>query len=101
MSDTKHTPLPWEMVRIGLTSAFGIFHHNGGEPTYVGAHGAYAYIAELDARLIVTSVNARPKVEELVKIALNVLWGGSGKYTLAELESKAREVEAALGGKAE
>ncbi len=61
------------------------------------------------AQLFVTSVNARPKVEELVKagksIVTEFLEMSSGiedtPYNVQRLETAIREVEAALGGKAE
>ncbi|KKM28142.1 hypothetical protein LCGC14_1567620 [marine sediment metagenome] len=97
MSEAKHTPLPWEVGRSGLTRAFTIFHRDTDGPTYVGAHGTYAQITEQNARLIVTSVNARPKVEELVTA---VIMADQGDLEQADRANKlAREVEAMLGGK--
>ena len=99
MSETKRTPLPLVMRR---DKWFLALHDSEGNPyVFVQDGDRPTFDHERIAEEIRTSVNARPKVEELVKIALNVLWGGSGEYSLAELESKAREVEAALGGKAE
>jgi hypothetical protein len=125
MSETKHTPLPWRhhgsgtKVKNKAVSAIVGSKYGDFRDTVIAS-----YIwEEADAQLIVTSVNARPKVEELVA-AVNKLKGHleeTGEYricradkeqmglpdqmtigqVLFDVEEKAREVEAALGGKAE
>ena len=124
MSETKHTPLPWFWLDRDLV------HRDSDETHHVvldDGSAAGEYVPTIDptgpdAQLIVTSVNARPKVEELVG-AVNKLKGHleeTGEYricradkeqmglpdqmtigqVLCDIEDKAREVEAALKGEA-
>jgi len=148
MSEMKHTPLPW---RQGSPDEHCVKHdrshpgppqckytfqgwmedeyfsrHVSSEATkqaVIGSDENGPMLSLANAKLIVTSVNARPKVEELVG-AVNKLKGHleeTGEYricradkeqmglpdqmtigqVLCDIEDKAREVEAALGGKAE
>ncbi|KKL09650.1 hypothetical protein LCGC14_2563740 [marine sediment metagenome] len=107
MSETKHTPLPWQATQdVG-----GSWHIDSG---YRGNGTDYIPVADLrndgegNSKLIVTSVNARPKVEELVKagksIVTEFLEMSSGiedtPYNVQRLETAIREVEAALKGEA-
>jgi hypothetical protein len=121
MSETKHTPLPWWIDESGeysnvseLQSQVGICAYSKNDIDKflfvaetcggVGRVGVKNSEVELaNARLIVTSVNARPRVEELVSLLLAWLDNqpdGRGEVELRLLK-KAREVESALGGKAE
>ncbi len=100
-SKAKHTPLPW---RHG-----DAYHDPGrGEDIFIGSDGIVVattgdiggFIKGTDADLVLTSVNTRPKVEELVS---RVLLGcrNSSVSTLQfmdEIIPLAREVEAALKG---
>ena len=127
MSETKHTPLPWMKQPAVNQSTFKDYVELYRPPGYpnepIGTLSPYLHDAEANADLILTSVNARPKVEELLA-AVNKLKGhleDSGEYricradkeqmglpdqmtigqVLCDIEDKAREVESALGGKAE
>ena len=117
MSETKHTPLPWDLELD--RSTFGHLHiKRAGEPgakawiTYFYDWRSGEEVAMADAQLIVTSVNARPKVEELLGAAkdaqavIALFAHGRGldsreASTQKRLEEAIREVSAALGGKAE
>ncbi|KKN21148.1 hypothetical protein LCGC14_0928280 [marine sediment metagenome] len=113
MRETKHTPLPWEIfenqhvlciMKAGTRKE--VVHWAGFDSSdFLDQNSA-------NAKLIVTSVNARPKVEELLGAArdayalLGLLGHGRGfdsreASTFKRLEESIREVEAALGGKAE
>ncbi|KKK50192.1 hypothetical protein LCGC14_3127460, partial [marine sediment metagenome] len=111
MSETRHTPLPWiwsecELVHVGADK-------DGNETIHVvlddgSAGDEYPQIIDptgANAKLIVTSVNARPKVEELVRMIKVAQEFRERMQTIpadwSAIEAKAREVEAALGGKAE
>ena len=107
MSETKHTPLPWEIVHVhgwplgigrrmrdGVLNAFRMIGNTMGRRTKEKDKTT----CEANAQLIVTSVNARPKVEELIALISSPLTFDE-KWGL--IKFKAREVEAALGGKAE
>ena len=131
MSETKHTPLPWRLGSPNVCCVKKHESHHLGPPdceyTFQGWNDDDEYFgrfvssketqAEIigsdedgpmlslsDAQLIVTSVNARPKVEELTKLARHVAYAaadlaGSGTVRnslLAELLKVSREVEAAL-----
>ncbi len=96
-SKTKHTPLPW---RHG-----DAYHDPGrGENIFIGSDGIVVattgdiggFLEEANADLVLTSVNARPKVEGLLR------WINSyGTEALPpQLVDKAREVKAALKGEA-
>lgn len=100
MSETKHTPLPWA--------------YDGRSWTVDAKYGrvpflAYGYTKEeagANSKLIRTSVNACPKVEELIEeiIRIHKEWGHLGwkaPPAMRNILAKAREVEAALGGEAE
>ena len=113
MSETKHTPLPWG---VGVDE-------RGYERKYEGP-GIYCRkdcdeqdcliaetlggfddgVPEANAQLIITSVNARPKVEELLKLIRQMSSHDEQVFCLTEcfplIEAKAREVEAALKGEA-
>ena len=109
MSEAKRTPLPLVMRRgtwfLALRDSEGnpyVFVQDGDRPTF-----DHERIAEE----IRTSVNARPKVEELVESAKDAqaviasFAHGRGldsreASTQKRLEESIREVEAALGGKA-
>ena len=101
MSETKHTPLPWEATQdVG-----GRWHVDSG---YRGNGRDYIPVADLrndgegNAKLIATSANASPKVGQLLEAARNILDPNSAPITAAgRLQTAIREVEAALGGKAE
>ncbi len=114
MSETKHTPLPHLTGCYKTPLGLGIYT----EPVKdINAPEIICETQEL-ADMVIASVNARPKVEELVS-AVNKLKGHleeTGEYricradkekmglpdqmtigqVLSDLEDKAREVEAAL-----
>ena len=102
MSEAKHTPLPW---RIGKDE-HGYARHYGQNAIYsidnmiiaetIGGYTEH----QADSELIVTSVNARPLVEELIALATDFADEHTDDYNAAVLRSKAREVEAALKGEA-
>ena len=108
MSEAKHTPLPW---RIGKDE-HGYARHYGQNAIYsidnmmiaetIGGYTEH----QADSELIVTSVNARPKVEELVDLVLSacrnpIMLGGEEVAVVSHgIMTKAREVEAALKGEA-
>ena len=96
-----HTPLPW---RHG-----DAYHDPGrGENIFIGSDDVVVattgdiggFPKEANADLVLTSVNARPKVEELIALATDFADQHTDDYDAAVLRSKAREVEAALKGKA-
>jgi hypothetical protein len=109
MSETKHTPLPWHIDRRSMS----ICSEKNELVTGIGADSVDEWDA--NAKLIVTSVNARPQVEELVKCGRAALehislyrtgiQTGShcdmGNAVPERLVEAILEVEAALGGKAE
>ena len=120
MSETKHTPLPWDLELD--RSTFGHLHiKRAGEPgakawiTYFYDWRSGEEVAMADAQLIVTSVNARPKVEELVQAAQlkrNVIlpeehpafvghWIAVPREDFDRLQEAIDALESALGGKAE
>ena len=98
-----HTPLPW---RHG-----DAYHDPGrGENIFIGSDDVVVattgdiggFPKEANADLVLTSVNARPKVEELLSLLLAWLDNqpdGRGGAELKIIE-KALEVEAALKGEA-
>lgn len=91
MSETKHTPLPWHIDRRSMS----ICSEQNELVTGIGADSFDEWDA--NAQLIATSVNARPKVEELVdRILRNV--NNSPSLWFEQLVAKAREVETALRG---
>ena len=111
MSETKHTPLPWFWLDRDLV------HRDSDETHHVvldDGSAAGEYVPTIDptgpdAQLIVTSVNARPKVEELLKAARFVIGEfvemSDGRIEdtpkgVQQLSRAAREVEAALKGEA-
>ena len=123
MSETKHTPLPWEVVYVhgwplgigvrlrgGVLNAFRMIGNTMGRRTKEKDKAR----CEADAQLIVTTVNARPKVEELLKCGREALehislyrtgiQTGShcdmGNAVPERLVEAIREVEAALKGQA-
>jgi hypothetical protein len=97
MSETKHTPT------AGATRAAKALHLAG--YTSFAGESAEVRIAEIIDREAGGWINqaARPKVEELVRLVTTwdslIVGGAHGDWK--ELAAKAREVEAALGGKAE
>ena len=108
MSETKHTPLPWRQHNSGtkvkdksVSAILGSKHGDFRDKIIA------SYIwEEADGQLIVTSVNARPKVEELVEEITRTLkeWGDFGWQAppaMRKILAKAREVEAALKGSAQ
>ena len=110
MSETKRTPLPWRQhdsgTRVKGTSVCAIL---GSEYGDFRDKVIASYIwEEADGQLIVTAVNARPKVEELVKagksIVTEFLEMSSGiedtPYNVQRLAEAIREVESALQGEA-
>ena len=116
MSETKHTPLPWKVVAAGAGVRASISQLYKLETPL--RESGKTFGEELDeheanAALFQQSVNARPKVEELVKLGLyqtrwehifnRLLATGGDKHIdeLRALRFMLREVEAALGGKAE
>ena len=99
MSETKHTPLPWRTISNKSV------YIEGGLNSYVASTDGDSGQGEKDqanAQLIVTSVNARPKVEELVEAAKPFVFDRPRhtKSEFARLEAAIREVEAALKGEA-
>ena len=112
MSETKHTPLPWEVVyvhgwplgigrrmRDGVLNAFRMIGNTMGRRTKEKDKAT----CEANAQLIVTSVNARRNVEELVEMLkaaqeLREPIPTRPKDWIAIL-TKTREVELALAGK--
>lgn len=108
MNEAKHTPPPWAIRRSpGRTTRLWIAQANDKRFTIAAAFDQFVdeEVAQANAELIVTSVNARPKVEELVRMILSKEGNGHLRYmppeNCAALDKKAREIEAALGGKAE
>ena len=103
MSETKQTPLPWKAVNTPIT-----WQIRDADDEVVVESWGYGSLPDDDAGLIVTSVNARPKAEELTKLVSHVVYAtadpaGSGttrNSLLAELLRINREVEAALKGEA-
>lgn len=109
MSETKHTPLPWEYRTGGESNGESYPPHvvhlyrdeQGRRCTAFLANCESAtHDNEANAQLIVTAVNARSKVEELVEIILRNV-NSNPRLWSEQLVAKAREVESALGGKAE
>ena len=110
MSETKHTPLPLVMRR---DKWFVVLRDSEGNPyVFVQEGDRPTFDHERIAEEIRTSVNARPKVEELLgaardAYALLVLFAHGRGFdsreasTFKRLEESIREVEAALGGEAE
>ncbi len=108
MSETKHTPFPHLSGCYKTPLGLGIYT----EPLKdLNAPEIICETQEL-AEHVLTSVNARPKVEELVEAAkdaqavIALFAHGRGldsreASTQKRLEKAIREVEAALGGKAE
>lgn len=99
MSETKHTPVPWRWEFLPEDHGYETLIGTGGFRVLMhsGEHGS---VKEEDKGLIVTSVNARPKVEELVEMILHPPF--KSKVLQEEhLLTKARALESALGGKAE
>lgn len=114
MNETKHTPLPW--IQWEKENAEGtrlsICHHIGplesdDHQCVAEAEGKTPEETEANAQLIITSVNARPKVEMAVKTGKRVKWDdifslldklSKQEWTdrLYQLRSNLREVEAAL-----
>ena len=119
MSETKHTPLPWEVVyvhgwplgigrrmRDGVLNAFRMIGNTMGRRTKEKDKAT----CEANAQLIVTSVNARPKVEKALRVGEQVDWDGilarlncvgmSEHYMkqLRQLRLRLRDGEAALKG---
>lgn len=96
MSETKHTPLPWQATQdIG-----GRWHVDAG---YRGNGRDYIPVADIrndgegNAKLIATSVNASPKVKTLLRAARNILDPNSAPITAAgRLQTAIRGVETAL-----
>ena len=95
MSETKHTPLPWEIfenqhvlciMKAGTRKE--VVHWAGFDSSdFLDQNSA-------NAKLIVTSVNARPKMEELLKSIRE------SDRIYDHVRAAAREVEAALKGEA-
>jgi len=106
MSETKHTPLPWRWEFLPEDHGYETLIGTGGFRVLMHS-GEYGPVKEEDKGLIITSVNARPKVEELVGEILQFVVPSDGyiiEPKLSEwkcLVQKAKEVKAALGGKAE
>ena len=126
MSETKHTPLPWRQGSPDDRCVEHRMSHPGppeckytfqgwmeGEyfsryvsseatkETVIGSDEDDAILSSEDAKFIVTSVNARPKVEELLQNILSVepyqtLQPRDGRWQI--VIDIAREVEVALGG---
>lgn len=99
MSEMNHTPLPWRYE--SWKPRGGYVRHGIGNKDGAGQILTSVRLTPANARLIVTSVNARPKVEGLVSLLLAWLDNqpdGRGEVELKVL-AKAREVEAAFGGK--
>ena len=102
MSETKHTPLPWKVSNE--TGYIGqVVPYPPDSVAYIPILSPWredawdgSSIAHANAQLIVNSVNARPKVEELLALALDFADDHTDDYNAAVLRSKAREVEAAL-----
>ncbi len=111
MSETKHTPLPWKSVEAVNQDTFkGYFEiYMSGHTEPIASVSPYLHPADANAKFIITSVNARPQVEELVRTILEIhdeeIHPGWSYPTPEEwndkIVAKAREVESALGGKAE
>ena len=112
MNETKHTPLPWMKQLAVNQETFKDYVELYRPPGYpnepIGTLCPYLHDAEANADLILTSVNTSPKVEELVRLVLadsilgnQVGWRKPTNEEWLEIIAKAREVEAALGGKAE
>ena len=116
MSEAKHTPLPWMKQPAVNQETFKDYVELYRPPGYpnepIGTLCPYLHDAEANADLILTSVNARPKAKELLeagrdaRAALQLFAHGRGFDTVQasahkRLDRAIREVEAALGGKAE
>ncbi|KKK74937.1 hypothetical protein LCGC14_2878740 [marine sediment metagenome] len=99
MSETKHTPLPWRYSEYrprGGHLRLCIGNKDGSEQVLVARDVGWK---RENLKFIVQTINARPKVEELVTA---VIMADQGDLEQADRANKlAREVEAALGGKAE
>ncbi|KKM84843.1 hypothetical protein LCGC14_1295020 [marine sediment metagenome] len=120
MSETKHTPLPWRAVQIPPFKLWAVKAGNNITSPIVAKVGtkrssmqvllqALGETGEANAQLIVTSVNARPRVEELLEAARFVIGEfvemSDGRIEdtpkgVQQLSRAAREVEAALKGEA-
>jgi hypothetical protein len=109
MSETKHTPLPWKVADEYQTDDCNITYHaaiRDANNKLVLAIQQVTFDAEEQMqaiRQIVTSVNARPKVEELLEMIFSkerqfhaAEWGKGKHYDWPPVVDKAREVEAAL-----
>lgn len=115
MSETKHTPLP-----VNANPGDGrIFDADGKILCWMGGAGVFEESEILTRRdELIASVNARPKVQELVRVAKDSLQFVKGMqndaredhyFKLAEsagasasrLEEAIRALESVLGGKAE
>lgn len=113
MSETKHTPLPWRLIdERDEEYAGAVIVNEGGHiiadcNIFGGDNPTPERECFANAELIVTAVNAGPKVEELVGRILQFIAPSDGyiiEPTLAEwknLVQKARDVEAVLDGKAD
>ena len=123
MSETKHTPLPWSSVitsayRDGFKEGIRLFAWWKDGVQQVGTTGttfkeavAKDIPTEVDCDAYLTEaakkeISARPKVEELITRMLQFISEKDAFIMPTNAEwkqmlNKAREVEAALGGKAE
>ena len=102
-SETKHTPLPWKAVNTPIT-----WQIRDADDDVVVESWGYGALPDDDANLIVTSVNARPQVEEVFRVGEQVDWDGilarlncvgmSEHYMkqLPQLRLRLRDGEAAL-----
>lgn len=103
MIETKHTPLPWKAVSTPIT-----WQVRSASDEVITESWDYHPLPDSNAQLIVTSVNARPQVEEALRVGEQVDWDGilarlncvglSEHYMeqLRQLRFKLRDVEAAL-----
>jgi len=105
MSETKHTPLPWRVeAATGYVEGWADIRPSG--LAYIPIRSPWREdawddngIALANAQLIVISVNAHPKVEELLETILRNV-NSNPRLWAEQLVAKAREVEAALKGEA-